>query len=75
MREKCSTAKTEKGLSGSMVVEGKNLSLEEELQEELDDGATEDDFVLQQLRRQIAAKKSGKTLEQLYISGSVNRPR
>ncbi len=48
-------------------------TLEDELQEELNDGATEDDFVVQQLRRQIAAKQSGKTFEQLYVSGSVNR--
>lgn len=50
-------------------------SLEDDLQKRLDKGYTEDDFVVQQLRRQIAAKKSGKTSEQLYVSGSVNRPK
>ncbi len=58
-----------------MAVQVMMPSLEDQLQEELNDGATEDDFVVQQLRRQIAAKKSGKTSEQLYVSGSVNRPK
>ena len=57
-----------------MAEQGKNCPLEEELQDELNEGNSEDDFVVQQLRRQIAAKKSGKTSEQLYVSGSVNRP-
>ena len=56
-----------------MAEQATPLTLENLLQDELDDGATEDDFVVQQLRRQIAAKQSGKTFEQLYVSGSVNR--
>ena len=46
-------------------------TLEAQLQQELALGATEDDFVVKQLRRQIAAEKSGKTLKQLYVTGSV----
>ena len=56
-----------------MAEQATPLTLENLLQDELDDGATEDDFVVQQLRRQIAAEQSGKTFEQLYVSGSVNR--
>lgn len=58
-----------------MAVQVMMPSLEDDLQKRLDKGYTEDDFVVQQLRRQIAAKKSGKTSEQLYVSGSVNRPK
>ena len=36
-------------------------------------GATDDDFVVKQLRRQIAAKKSGQTAKQLYVTGSVKK--
>ena len=48
-------------------------SLEQQLQEELAEGASDDDFVVKQLRRQIAAKQSGKTLQQLYVTGSVKK--
>ena len=50
------------------------ITLNEELQEELAAGATEDDFVVQQLRRQINAEKNGKTLQDLYVTGSVKKP-
>ncbi len=36
--------------------------------------AGEDDVVVQQLRRQLAAEKTGKSFGQLYVSGSVKRP-
>jgi len=48
-------------------------TLEAQLQQELAEGATDDDFVVKQLRRQIAAKKSGKTSQQLYVTGSVKK--
>ena len=48
-------------------------TLEQRLQRQLDKGATDDDFVVKQLRRQIAAEKSGKTLKQLYVTGSVKK--
>ena len=49
-------------------------TLEEQLQEELDSGRDENDFVVKNLRRQIEAKKSGKGFAELYISGSTNKP-
>ena len=48
-------------------------TLEAQLQQELAQGATDDDFVVKQLRRQIAAKKSGQTAKQLYVTGSVKK--
>ena len=48
-------------------------TLEAQLQQELAQGATDDDFVVKQLRRQIAAEKSGKTSKQLYVTGSVKK--
>ena len=48
-------------------------TLEAQLQRVLDEGAPDDDFVVIQLRRQIAAKKSGKTFKQLYVTGSVKK--
>ena len=48
-------------------------TLEQRLQRQLAQGATEDDFVVKQLRRQIAAKKSGQTAKQLYVTGSVKK--
>lgn len=48
-------------------------TLEQQLQDELADGASEDDFVVKQLRRQIAAKQTGKTSQQLYVTGSVKK--
>ena len=43
-------------------------TLEQRLQRQLAQGATDDDFVVKQLRRQIAAKKSGQTAKQLYVT-------
>ena len=48
-------------------------TLQEILEEELADGAGEEDPVVQQLRRQIAAEETGKTSEELYITGSVKK--
>ena len=48
-------------------------TLEAQLQQELATGATDDDFVVKQLRRQIAAQKGGKTARDLYVSGSVKK--
>jgi hypothetical protein len=48
-------------------------TLEAQLQRRLDKGATDDDFVVKQLRRQIAAEKSGQTAKQLYVTGSVKK--
>ena len=48
-------------------------TLEQQLQDELAEGASEDDFVVKQLRRQIAAKQTGKTSQQLYVTGSVKK--
>lgn len=47
--------------------------LTEALEEELAEGASEDDFVVQNLRRQIAAAQIDKTAEELYVSGSVRK--
>ena len=48
-------------------------TLEEQLQEELDAGFDENDFVVKNLRRQIEANKSGKGFAELYITGSANK--
>ena len=45
-------------------------TLEEQLRDELEAGASNDDFVVQQLRRQIHAKKTNKSFGELYISRS-----
>lgn len=50
-------------------------TLEAQLERALARGATDDDFVVKQLRRQIAAKNSGKTSRDLYITGSVKKDR
>ena len=47
------------------------ITLEQQLQEELAEGAS-DDFVVKQLRRQIAAKRTGKSFRELYVTGSVS---
>jgi len=48
-------------------------TLEEQLQEELDNGYDENDFVVKNLRRQIEAKKSGKSFAELYVTGSASQ--
>ena len=48
------------------------ITLEQQLQEELAEGASDDDFVVKQLRRQIAAKKTGKSFRELYVTCSVS---
>ena len=47
-------------------------TLEQLLQEELATGASDDDFVVKQLRRQIAAKRTGKSFRELYVTGNVS---
>ena len=47
------------------------ITLEQQLQEELAEGAS-DDFVVKQLRRQIAAERTGKSFRELYVTGSVS---
>ena len=47
-------------------------TLEQLLQEELATGASDDDFVVKQLRGQIAAKRTGKSFRELYVTGSVS---
>ncbi len=47
-------------------------TLKQQLQEELADGASNDDFVVKQLRGQIAAKRTGKSFRELYVTGSVS---
>jgi hypothetical protein len=48
-------------------------TLEAQLQRRLATGATDDDFVVKQLRRQIAAQKGGKNARDLYVTGSVKK--
>ena len=48
------------------------ITLEQQLQEELAEGASDDDFVVKQLRRQIAAKRTGKSFRELYVTGNVS---
>ena len=48
------------------------ITLKQQLQEELADGASNDDFVVKQLRGQIAAKRTGKSFRELYVTGSVS---
>lgn len=48
-------------------------TLEEQLQEELDAGFDENDFVVKNLRRQIEAKKSQKGTAELYVTGSATK--
>jgi hypothetical protein len=43
------------------------------LNEELQEGYDEDDFVVSNLRRQIAAAEIDKTAEELYVTGSVRK--
>ena len=48
------------------------ITLEQQLQEELAEGASDDDFVVKQLRRQIATKRTGKSFRELYVTGRVS---
>ena len=48
-------------------------TLEARLSRLLDKVTTDDDFVVKQLRRKIAAKKSGETSKKLYVTGSVKK--
>ena len=48
-------------------------TLEAQLQQEIAAGATDNDFVVKQLRRQIAAQKGGKNARDLYVTGSVKK--
>ena len=46
--------------------------MEHQLQEELAEGASDDDFLVKQLRRQIPTKRTGKSFRELYVTGSVS---
>lgn len=48
-------------------------TLEEMLADEIAERG-EDSFVANQLRRQIAAAKSGQSAEDLYVTGAVKKP-
>ena len=48
-------------------------TLEQSLEKSLAAGKTDNDFSVQQLRRQINAKKNGKTFQDLYVTGSVKK--
>ena len=56
-----------------MVEQVTKNTLEKMLQRQLDKGEAEDSFIVKQLRRQIAAQKTGKTAEELYVTGSVKK--
>ena len=47
-------------------------TLETLLERALAEGYNDDDFVVKQLRRQIASKNFGKSFRELYVSGTVN---
>ena len=49
-----------------------NNTLEQQLERALAKGRTDDDFVVKQLRRQIAAKRTGESFRELYVTGSVS---
>ena len=48
-------------------------TLEAQLQDELKESGGKETFSVKQLRRQIAAAKSGQTSRELYITGSYSR--
>ena len=48
------------------------ITLEQHLQEELAEGGSDDEFVVRQLHKQIAAKRTGKSLWELYVTDSVS---
>ena len=48
------------------------LTLQEQLERELKENG-ESDPVVQMLRNQITAEKSGKTFQELYLTGSVKK--
>ena len=48
------------------------LTLEQSLEQSLAAGKIDDDFSVKQLRRQIAAKRTGKSFRELYVTGSVS---
>ena len=47
-------------------------TLEQQLERALARGKTDDDFSVKQLRRQIAAKRTGKSFRELYVTGNVS---
>ena len=48
------------------------VSLEQQLERALARGKTDDDFSVNQLHRQIAAKRTGKSFRELYVTGNVS---
>jgi len=56
-----------------MVEQAMSNSLENLLSDALANGKTEESFSVKQLRRQIAAKQSGQTSQDLYVTGSYKQ--
>jgi len=48
------------------------ITLEQQLQEELAEGGSDDDFSVRQLRRHLATKRTGKSFGELYVTGRVS---
>jgi hypothetical protein len=48
-------------------------TLEQQLDRQLQKGKDENSFVVKNLRRQIEAKKSGKSFAELYVTGSASQ--
>ena len=46
-----------------------NKTFEQQLERALERGKTVNDFSVQQLRRQIAAERTGKSFRELYVTG------
>ena len=58
-----------------MVEQVMKNTLEAMLERALSEGETEESFSVKQLRRQIAAAKSGQTSQDLYVTGSYKKPK
>ena len=56
-----------------MAAQAMNNTLEAQLEQELKESGGKETFSAKQLRRQIAAKKSGQTSQDLYVTGSYSR--
>jgi len=48
-------------------------TLEQQLDRQLQKGKDENSFIVKNLRRQIEAKKSGKSFAELYVTGSASQ--
>ena len=56
-----------------MAAQAMRNTLEAQLEKELKKSGGKETFSAKQLRRQIAAKKSGQTSRDLYVTGSYKR--